>query len=230
MKRAASRARERGNVFVFILLGVVLFTALAFTMSRGFRGETTTRMSDREITLAAADILSYTQRLEQAVSVVRGKNVSEKDISFENPAVSGYAHSPAVPDANKVFNAEGGKARWQMPPEGSNDGSPWIFTGKSCIVGLGTDVGGCSTASGPTSDEDLVVVLPNVDAKLCEEINKRLNIPGGIPAAGGTGLSTAQFTGTFDNGAELVLTPARAAACFSRSGHNYFYSVLLQRP
>lgn len=230
MKLSQSQIRQSGNVFVFILLGVVLFAALAFTMSRGFRSDTTSKMSDREITLAASDILSYVQRLEQAVNVVRGKNVSESDISFENPIINGYAHTPAVADTHKVFHADGGRASWQAAQKGSNDGSPWVITGASCIVGLGTDVAGCSGGSDSTSNEDLIVLLANVDAGLCAEIDKRLNITTGIPADAGTGLSTTPFTGTFSNGTELTLTPARPSACFSRGGNNYFYSVLLQRP
>lgn len=225
-----SLSRQSGNVFIFILLGVVLFTALAFTMSRGFRGENTSRMSEREIALAASDILSYAQRVERAVANVRGKNVSESDLSFENALVTGYAHSPAQPVNHQVFSSAGGGARWVAAPSGANDGSPWIITGESCIVGLGTDVAGCSVGTNTTSNEDLILVLPNVDAGLCAELNTRLNIPGGIPADAGTGVSTVPYTGDFDNGTEVVLTPARSAACFSRGGQNFFYSVLLQRP
>ncbi|MCD8497045.1 MAG: hypothetical protein LRZ85_02545 [Alphaproteobacteria bacterium] len=225
-----SYSSESGNVFVFILLGVVLFVALAFTVSRGFRGETTNRMSEREITLAASDILSYVQRLERAVSVVRGKNVSESDLSFDNPMVAGYTHSTPQADKHKIFSSAGGGARWQTPPDGSNDGSPWVITGETCVVGLGTDTAGCSVGTDSTANEDLIVMLANVDAGLCVELNKRLNIAGGIPADAGTGISTTPFRGTFDNGTELTLTPAYSSACFSNGGMNYFYSVLLQRP
>ncbi|MCD8566658.1 MAG: hypothetical protein LRY36_01845 [Alphaproteobacteria bacterium] len=221
---------ESGNVFIFILLGVVLFAALAFTMSRGFRGDTTTRMSERELTLAASDILSYTQRLEQAVSVVRGKGVSENDISFENPEIGGYEHGTPAPAEHQVFNAAGGRARWQAAPQGANDGSSWVITGDTCLVGLGTDIAGCSDAGDTTSNEDLIVMLANVDTALCAEIDNQLNITGGIPADTGTGVSTTQFTGTFANGKEIVLTSPRRTACFSNGGNNYFYSVLIQRP
>lgn len=227
MKNHASG--QSGNVFIFILLGVVLFTALAFTMSRGFRGDTTSRMSEREITLAASDMLSYIQRLERAVMTLRNKSVSESDLSFENPVVTGYAHTPPQPANHQIFNPAGGGARWQAAPEGANDGSPWIITGATCIVGLGTDTSSCSAGSDTKANEDLLIVLSHVDAGLCEELNARLNITG-IPADSGTGVSTTKFTGDFDNGTHVALTPARRAACFSKDGVNYFYSVLLQRP
>lgn len=220
---------QSGNVFIFILLGVVLFTALAFTMSRGFRGDTTSRMSEREITLAASDMLSYVQRLERAVTALRNKGVSESDISFENALVPGYAHSPAQPANHQVFSPAGGGASWQVAPQGANNGSPWIITGETCVVGLGGDEAGCSSGGNTTANEDLILALTHVDGGLCAELNKRLNISG-IPADTGTGVSTAQFTGDFDNGTQLILTPARRTACFSNGGVNYFYSVLLQRP
>lgn len=230
MKNAKYISTQRGNVFIFILLGVVLFTALAFTMSRGFRGDTTSRMSEREITLAASDMLSYIQRLERAVSKLRGKNVSESDISFDSPLATGYAHTPVQPDNHQIFNSAGGGARWQAAPTGANDGSPWVITGSTCIVGLGTDVAGCSVGSDATDNEDLIIVLQNVDPGLCEALNERLNIAGAIPADTGTGASTTLFTGDFANETEITLPSARQAACFSRGGSNFFYSVLLQRP
>lgn len=221
---------QNGNVFIFILLGVVLFAALAFTMSRGFRGDSTSRMSEREITLAAADILSYAQRIERAVGKLRGQSVSESEISFENPIVTGYEHTVPQPANHQIFNSAGGGSKWQAAPTGSNDGAPWIITGATCVVGLGTDVAGCSGGSDATSNEDLLLTLSNVDAGLCEALNEKLNITGGIPADTGTGLSTTLFRGSFTNGTEIVLPIARPAACFSRAGVNYFYSVLLQRP
>jgi len=221
---------QSGNVFVFILLGVVLFTALAFTVSRGFRGENTNRMSEREITLAASDILSYAQRIERAVATVRGKNVSESDISFENPVVPGYGHTPAQPAKHQIFNAAGGGARWVPAQTGANDGSPWVITGETCVVGLGTDAADCSIGTNTTANEDLILMLPNVDTGLCEALNERLNITGPIPADAGTGISTTLYTGDFDNGTEINLTPPRRSACFSFGGNNYFFTVLLQRP
>ena len=45
---------ERGSMFFYIMLGVVLFATLAFTVSRGMRGSQTNAMSDRKDELAAS--------------------------------------------------------------------------------------------------------------------------------------------------------------------------------
>ena len=48
---------ESGNAFLIVMLGIALFAALAFTVSRSMRSDNTSRLSQREAVLAAADIL-----------------------------------------------------------------------------------------------------------------------------------------------------------------------------
>ncbi|MCF8495547.1 MAG: hypothetical protein K9G62_02640 [Alphaproteobacteria bacterium] len=217
---------QSGNVFLFILIGVVLFAALGITVSRGLRSNTTTEMSNREALLAAADILDYAQRLSRAVERLRRKNVSENDISFDNPAVPGYAHTPAQPDAHQVFLVAGGAMGWQAPAPRVNDGSPWFFTGSTCIAGVGTGAAGCSTDS--ISNEELLAILFNLKQNVCEKINDKLGISG-IPTDSGDGFSSAQFTGAFED--DTIVNPGSVyeSACISQGGNYYFYHVLIAR-
>lgn len=220
------RNSERGNAFIFILLGIALFAALAFTISRGMQGTTATTMSSRDAELAATDILAYAQRLERGLSTLRRKNISENDIDFDNGIVTGYAHTPVQPDANKLFNAVGGGVSWQSPPPGVNDGSEWHFTGATCIPDLGTGMAGCS--SDGDSNEELIVVLPNVNQVVCERIDAKLGIAP-IPTDGGSGYSTTKFTGSFTDGTAIVLPTPYSTACFTDGTDYFFYSVLLAR-
>jgi hypothetical protein len=227
MRPNNSRSSEHGNVFLFILLGVVLFAALAFVMSRGFRSDTTSAMSQRQAELIAVDILSYGQRLERAVANLQRKGISENDISFDNGAIAGYGHTPAEDNNQKVFHPAGGAATWKEPPSSANDGSPWHFTGNTCITDIGTGAIGCSANSNAT-DEDLIAVLPSVNPSICNALNRKLGIAT-MPTNGGAAYSSTQFTGNFGDGSEINLGTKYNAACYEDGGDYDFYFVLIAR-
>ncbi len=224
-RRGDDRRSESGNVFLFVLMGVALFATLAITVSRGMRSQTTTTMSERDATLAAADILSYAQRIERGVARARRKNSSENDISFENNIVAGYTNAGCTNNRCLIFHASGGSANWQSPPSGANDGSAWIFTGSTCIADIGTGPTGCDGDT--ASNEELIMVLPNLDQTVCETINTKLGLSATLTDTGG-GASATKFTGTFADGTEIIIGSSEDAACFSNGGF-HFYSVLLER-
>lgn len=221
------RVAERGNVFLIIMIGVVLFAALAFTVSQGLRSDNTTRLSQQEVALAAADILSFAQKIERAVNRLRRKAVSESDISFVHSATgTNYQHGTPQADTNKVFHPAGGSVSWQEPPEGANDGSLWHFTGHTCIAGVGTGVTGCDSDS--AANEELLIVLPNVVDEVCAEINSRLGI-GATPTDSGGGHAATRYVGTFADSTEIILTGSPETACYNDGSNNHFYYVLLAR-
>lgn len=226
-KMKMNKQAEHGNVFLVILLGVALFGALAFVISRGMRSETTTAMSDRQAELIAVDVMSYAQRIERAVNNLRKKPVSENDIDFENAVEAGYNHTPPGDDENKIFGA-GGKVTWQKPPEKANDGSPWHFTGRTCVADIGTGTTGC--ASDNTSNEELLAILPNINVKVCEIIDRKLGM-NSIPSDVANSYSSNKFQGTYNDGKEINLNlgEKHTAACYENSGAYHFYYVLLAR-
>lgn len=216
---------QSGNVFMFILLGIVLFAALGFVVSRGMRTETTTAMSQRQAELAAVDILDYAQKIERAVSKLLARGISENDIDFTNNVVAGYPHTPVLPNANRVFDTTGGNVSWRNPEDLANDGSPWLFTGETCIPDVGNGGAGCSSDS--VKNEELLAVLPNLDTNVCDEINKRLSIAA-LPVGGD--VSTDKFTGSFADGQKPTNTAGLTAACFENAGGDkIFYFVLIAR-
>lgn len=225
--RSDRRQHERGNVFLFILLGVVLFAALSYTMARSFRSEGTDRVSSRKADLAATEIIDYAQRIGRAVNSMRSKGISENDISLQfggnyiNTACND-ATDPSFP-ACQVFHADGGRVKVQTPPENANDGSAWHFTGSSCIASAAA----CATDT--FSNEELLAVLPNLDVKVCTAINKKLGITTATPASAAS-FDASQFTGSFADGTAIVLAGGPYnAACFSNGGQYHFYMILIDR-
>ncbi|MCE7886967.1 MAG: hypothetical protein DYH13_05625 [Alphaproteobacteria bacterium PRO2] len=227
-----SRNGERGNVFLFILLGVILFAALAFAISRGFRSDTTTAISQRKAELMAVDVLGYAQRLERAVDRVRRNGCSESDISFENATVAGYEHTPVVDDKCKIFNPAGGGLSWQTPPSGANNENPWFF-GDNRIANF------ASTENMGTVKSELVLLLPNVNNTLCNLLNTKTNKLA-VWESGGGHNSTVKFTGAFPAATNGINRgnnwPVPSAGCFcdttgacTDNSPRYFYYVLLVR-
>lgn len=211
---------------MFIMLGVALFGALAFVISRGFRSDTTAAMTDRKAELLAVDVLGYAQRLERAVGKMQRSGVSESDISFDNTIDAGYGHTPDEPAEHDVFNAAGGGLGRQNPPSDSNDGSAWHFTGSTCIADIGKGATGCD--GNTVSDEELIAVLPNINPSVCEVIDKKLGI-GNIPSNSGDAYSSTKFIGTYADGAEIILGDSYNAACYSDGVNYHFYYVLIAR-
>ncbi len=227
-KSYSKRLNERGNVFTFVLMGVALFAALAFTVSRGMRSQTTTVMSERDAVLAAADIMAYAQRLERAVShIQRTKSCSENELSFENSIVAGYTNASSPGDNRcHIFHPAGGGVTWKMPQANVNDGSDWHFTGATCIADLGSGSMGCD-ADG-VSNEELIAVLPNLDINVCQEISKKLGQPSILSDLGGS-YSATKFTGSFADGTELILGSSLTSQCYEDGGNYHFYFVLSER-
>jgi hypothetical protein len=226
---ASKLADESGNAFMFILIGIVLFAAISFVMSRGFRSEGTSNLSARQAELAAIDIVTYAQRIERAVSAIRRKDISEGDISLEHNG--GFINANCNDAADRrfpecqVFHPQGGNISPQTPPLNSNDGTNWHFTGATCIEGAA--VTGCD--SDGQRNEDLIAVLRNINQSVCTAINRRVGIDG-IPVDAGGGFSATPFTGTFPEDTEIALAGGPfTAACYQNGGAFHFYSILIKR-
>ncbi|MGQ0527685.1 MAG: hypothetical protein ACT4OY_06645 [Alphaproteobacteria bacterium] len=210
------RLAERGNAFFFVLLGIVLFAALAITFTRGMRGNTTARLTSKEVDIAVSEIMTYMQRVERGVDRVRRNNCSENDVSFENDFVTGYEHTPAAPAKCRVFSATGGAA-WTAP---SITGAHYEFWGSDAVQDIGT------------TDNELVMVLvlPEDTEQVCALFNKKIGISS-VPA-GNNDEDGELFTGEFTVPlASLAEAPGKSSACFSIGGGASYkiYTVLLTR-
>ncbi|MCB1532876.1 MAG: hypothetical protein KDJ35_08400 [Alphaproteobacteria bacterium] len=213
------RRYQSGNAFLIILLGVVLFAALSFTVARSMRSSTTTKLSGREITLAVSDLMDYTQKVERAVNRLRRKGCSENELSFENDIVAGYTNAGAPGDGScNIFSTNGGNVTWRTFSFGAQNFEYW---GNDAVQDIGT-----------TNSDLMMTLLINGETTLCSALNKQIGL-GSTIAIGSGDEDASLFTGSFgDSGTETISeTPSETTACFDPDGGEgyYFYHVLLER-
>ena len=163
-KEIRSNTFEQGSAFFYILLAVVLFGTLAFTVSRGMRGQQASTMSDRKAELTANEFLNYAQKIQHAIDSIRRNGCSENDISMETPA--GLNINPSAPTDKSchVFNPNGGNMVWHVPTNGVTNNSYWRASTHSNISNIGT------------GKAELLLYIPSVNKAVCEKINKSANI------------------------------------------------------
>lgn len=228
---------DSGNILWFILIAVVLLGAVTILLSRS--GSTVDQSGDVEqARIKAGQIMRYAASIETAIGNMRLRGISESDISFENDeTATDYANANCASGDCKIFDVEGGGLSYRAPPEGSNDGSEWIFTGANNVGSAAGPVGTTAARTG----NDLVMLLPEAKAALCEQINRDLNVgtPGTVPEDAG-GIATTAFTGTYANSLTIIdgdpspfELDNETAGCFTDTNASpsvtYFYYVLLPR-
>jgi hypothetical protein len=217
---------QRGNIFTFVLLGVVLFAALVFVFTKGFSGS-----ADKLTTAAArthaADIINAGQAFERGVQYVLQNGTSESDVSFETGLLTGYDHTPAAATSAQVFHVDGGGVGYKtpLPDQTTSTTGKWLFTGGVIVTGQGDD-----------AKSDLIATLP-VSPEICTEINQKLGNAISLSSSSGS-ITGAKFTGTYaDNGAISFDPGAKEAqGCIhglitdgAQTGSYTYYKVLLVR-
>lgn len=218
---------QTGSALLWILIGVALFAALGFAVTRGMRGGGEGIIATEVARTRATDIVQYGNSLRDAVQALRIEGVAPAGISFETALLVGYANTACTEAACKVFDTGGGLG-YRTPVEAWLDAGQsaqplfgqWYFAANVCVEDIGGGGAGCD--SDGSDNEDLVAFLPWVRREVCIEINEKLGVanPGGVPPvevgnawpAGGT-----KFTGAFADGVVLEQT-AQTAGCFAGNG------------
>ena len=110
---------QSGNVFTMVLIGVVLFGALAFTFMRSGR-QGMSNVSAQEASIGAQEILNFLNQVDSAYNRLRVKKCSVDDISFSNSGDTGsyVANNDTIsapPDKScHIFDVNGGKVTFNM--------------------------------------------------------------------------------------------------------------------
>ena len=209
-RRNTIRSSEQGNIFFYILLGIILFAALIYAFSRNTINMN--GVSDQKNDLLASEIIEQGNTIKDAVSRIRVKGYSDTQVSFENSVITGYTNANCSIDDCRVFKPTGGNIAWITPPVGSQGTyADWGFSASKDITRIGT-----------TAD-DLVAILPNLTLDICNKINSKVAPQTLLLVGGGT---FNKFTGSYPSGSSYGVFN-RAFGCgwgSSFPGDRYYWS------
>ena len=246
------KSSEKGSAFFYIILAIALFATLAFTISRGMRGQQTTAMNARKAELAASDILSYTKKISHSVDKLRRNNCSENELSFsyDSDGDNNYqdsddiyynANAPADLSCH-VFHPLGGNITFEKIPE--------IPVSELNSGDLRYNITGSlrPTLGDATRNELAIMIISNASNStwtspahpniqlICEKINSLLghsfdtNGKNILTAGNHSTLSLPKFDGSYSGGQAIAST--NYTACYSDIGQSnrlIFYHILLVR-
>lgn len=249
------KRQEKGNVLFIILIGIVLFAALTFTLTKVTSGTKSISLQDSR--LYAQQILTYAEKINNAVQTVMYTNEClDEQLNFVG-ITGDVTYSNAASPANKkchLFDKDGGAMTYVAPvttfldsaaaaasglPAGEDLLGNYFVTGNTCVGGIGTGAYTNCTAG----NEDLVLILPWVRSEVCEAINQILTGSKTIPEDDtGAFEHAGAFLGSFTSGnndetrlGSATWTAPGSSGCFYNSAANdpgigyHFYYVLVAR-
>ena len=234
-----SRSSEQGSILVVILVAVILFAALSYTVANMMRTGNADKISEEKASLYADEILAYAQQMRRAIHDMKISNGCEdEDISFENTTVAGYDHSPVATDECKVFHPSGGGLSYIAPAEQllASLGSTPVFYGEHYFTG------GVNAEDLGTAAHDLIYYLPYISRVICIQLNEKAGIdnPGGEPPVEGShGWTTSnlKFVGNYTAGGVQLERSGTMSGCFEGNSAGstppedtyHFYQILIAR-
>ncbi len=223
--------QENGSIFFVILMAIGMFAALSYAIMEGSRTSSSS-LTREQASLKAQEIISYADTVAKAVQTLRLHGVEEEQISLEGAGGDNYTNGSCSSDECRIFAYDGGNVNALAPPEGSNDGSAFVYSGRIGVENIGVD-GGADGA-------ELMMFLPNVKKEVCIRINETLKVtvPGLDPPAnnGDTAYAGVPFQGSFSGGDTIngSIFRQKSAGCFEGNGTPaadtyHFYRVLIAR-
>ncbi len=170
-----------GNAFVIVLIIIALLAALTITFTR-MSSNTSNDVSIEQAQAMASNVIKSARTVENAIDGLRSKGCSILEISFENPTVTGYTNAQSPADKSCwVFNVAGGGLTFPRPQTNANSGADWYFPINNSVFGVGPER---ETATACTANcQDLMMVLPLVDANVCKAINVATGVAADLSVA-----------------------------------------------
>lgn len=214
-----------GNVLVYVLLAVVLFGALSFTLTKqlGSGSGMTGTLDTNKARLRAEELINYATAARSTVEQMRTmSNLLPNEFSFVKQGDAGY---DTAPHKAKVYHPVGGGLNVFTP-------TPEMFASGSDERGWVAQVG-TNVDFTQTTGSDIIFTFLDVNPAVCKAINERLFKDTAIPT------TTLDASKVFINGggddddfetSDCSSCTQRTSYCVIDSdGNNAFYNVILAR-
>lgn len=232
------RTAERGNALIYVLVAIVLFAALSFTLSRQNDGGTG-NLSEEKAELYATQLISYAAAAKDAYNKMEFTGTRYDTVGVQPPD---HANFNAGSPVHKIFHPEGGGLNpGNIPEQALADGTitdpaPGWYLGSAPL-----NVDWTATPS------DVILTAYGISERICGIINETVTGSTDIPTLASSTIKetliarTVDGVNTYSTGANTDLTtdPSaspicaecenRASLCVQQGGIYAFYSIIAER-
>ena len=236
--------QESGNALIYVLVAIVLFGALSFTLARQGGGDGEAQaLSEERVELYATQLMTYSAQVKSAMDQMLFIGTDVEDLDFIDPSDAGFNAGTQRQRADRVFHPEGGGiTKGRLPDEiiAQNSTDPvagWYMGRFNNIEWTPLGPGNTAGAGGTEAPfEDVILVAFQISQQVCERINETINGSSAIPAVT-TNLRNVLIDDSFHGGANVELTTQggtplcascdeASALCVTNGGQYAFYTVI----
>lgn len=194
----ASRNSSDGNVLFIILIAVAIFGALAYAVVSGGKGQKAS-LSAEQARIAATEMIQFGDSIRIATDkmiAVGGVADTAATLFAATDAHADYGVSGTTP-SDEVFHPDGGGINYDKPPSAACSSCVYDFTGQIAVTGVGD-----------TATYDLAMMVLDVSATLCRQINS-VQATGLATIPTGAAIATQdRFAGSYGGGNGITLAGA----------------------
>lgn len=242
MKTKSERIQERGNALIYVLIAIVLFAALSFTLSRQTNTSESGGLDAQKAELYATQLITYAANAKQAYDKMEFSGTHLEDVDLSVPSDPNFNTAPTI---KKIYHPDGGGFNYAPLPDKvgistlTDPAAGWYMGRFNNVEWTGTDI----------TKTDILMTAYGIVQPVCADINEKITGNKTIPtitAAIKTVLVPKTVGGVtnFTAGANVDLTtdpanttPApicpechnRASLCVQQGGIYAFYSVIADR-
>ncbi|MFP4313127.1 MAG: hypothetical protein ACLFR0_02260 [Alphaproteobacteria bacterium] len=105
---AQTREKERGNALVYVLIAIVLFAALSFTLSRNTDTSEAGGLEEDRAEIYASQIISYAAQAKSVIDQMEAQGVFIEEVDFTLPNDPNFDTNNPVAPIYKVYHPQGG--------------------------------------------------------------------------------------------------------------------------
>lgn len=227
---------ESGNAVIYVLILVVLFAALGFTLSRQSDSSETSGLDAERNSIMATQLIEKANQVKQTVDqmIFSGSafTPTTSDLVFITPDDAAFNTAPNI---HKVWHPSGGGMTLPtLPPDAVHQVDADPVAG--WYLGLFNNVEWT-----PTTATDVVLTAHQISEQVCQQINKKITGTTTIPVLAGAVtikevlIDTAKHSGGANGDLDTTSCPAGCdgmpSLCISNNAGTMwsFYSLIESR-
>jgi hypothetical protein len=167
------RAQEAGNALIYVLIAIVLFAALGFSLARQTRNSGTNEIDEARAQIYATDFMAYSAQVRSVVEQMIYSGTDIDDLDFTLPGKPGYSTPPHI---NKVYHPQGGGLSPVTLPDKAKHQISDKYPSRWYLDNF-NNVGWTKTSA-----TDVILTAHQIAKPVCEKINVIITGSKAIPA------------------------------------------------